>query len=66
MLDPRDEADVATTVSAYGRPPGHFDETLVRVGPGTLCGEMLRRYWWPIAVSDEVKDLPLNVKLLGE
>ncbi len=66
MLNRADEASVAPNGSAYGRAPGHFDETLVRVGPGTPCGEMLRRYWWPIAVSDEVTDLPLKVKLLGE
>lgn len=24
---------------------------LTQVGPGTPCGEMLRRYWWPGAVS---------------
>lgn len=50
----------------YGKAPGDFDEALVRVGPGTPGGEMLRRYWWPIAVSAEVKDLPINVRLLGE
>ncbi|MGE0829322.1 MAG: Rieske 2Fe-2S domain-containing protein [Hyphomonadaceae bacterium] len=55
-----------TQGSAYGMKPGAYDEALVRVGPGTPGGEMLRRYWWPIAVSDEVKDLPLKVRLLGE
>lgn len=24
-----------------------INERLTRVGPGTLAGEMLRRYWWP-------------------
>ncbi|MGE0830407.1 MAG: Rieske 2Fe-2S domain-containing protein [Hyphomonadaceae bacterium] len=58
--------DHASPGSGYGRPPGTFDEALVRVGPGTPGGEMLRRYWWPIAASDEVKDLPRKVRLLGE
>ena len=31
------------------------NERLTRIGPGTPCGEMLRRYWWPIAFADEVK-----------
>jgi len=29
-------------------------ETLTRVGPGTPMGELLRRYWFPIAASSEV------------
>ena len=30
------------------------NETLTRVGRGTPAGEMLRRYWMPIAVSAEL------------
>ncbi|HEY4134794.1 MAG TPA: Rieske 2Fe-2S domain-containing protein [Alphaproteobacteria bacterium] len=40
---------------------------LTRVGPGTPCGEMLRRYWWPISFTEELargKSLP--VRVLGE
>lgn len=37
------------------------------VGPGTPGGEMLRRYWWPVAFSDKVNGpRPTMVKLLGE
>lgn len=43
------------------------NERLTRVGPGTPGGEMLRRYWWPIAFSDELKGKrPKKVRLLGE
>ena len=28
------------------------NERLTRVGPGTPMGELLRRYWWPIATHD--------------
>src|ERR1051325_7203154 len=44
------------------------NELLTRVGPGTPCGEMLRRYWWPIGFSEEVKTngAPIKVRLLGE
>ena len=28
---------------------GETDERLTRVGPGTPTGELLRRYWMPIA-----------------
>jgi 5,5'-dehydrodivanillate O-demethylase oxygenase subunit len=44
------------------------NEFLTRVGPGTPAGEMLRRYWWPVAFSDEVKPKgpPVKVTLLAE
>ena len=42
-----------------------WDE-VVRVGPGTPGGNYLRCFWWPVALSEEVKDIPLPVKLLGE
>ena len=43
------------------------NERWTRVGPGTPGGEMLRRYWWPIAFSDDVKGpRPKKIRLLGE
>lgn len=51
---------------AYGRDPGHWDTELVEVGPGTPSGELLRRYWHPIATSDEATTVPREVRLLGE
>jgi 5,5'-dehydrodivanillate O-demethylase len=43
------------------------NERWTRVGPGTPGGEMLRRYWWPIAFCDEIKGKkPRKVTLLGE
>ena len=42
------------------------NERLTRVGPGTPCGEMLRRYWWPIWFTELVTDKPVPVRLLGE
>ena len=44
------------------------NEMLTRVGPGTPAGEMLRRYWWPVGFSEEVKSkgTPVKVRLLGE
>jgi phenylpropionate dioxygenase-like ring-hydroxylating dioxygenase large terminal subunit len=52
--------------SAYGRARPHFNKRLIEVGPGTACGELMRRYWHPVAASDEVRDLPRKVKILGE
>jgi hypothetical protein len=42
------------------------DADLSHVGPDTPCGEYLRRFWQPICFSDELKDLPHRVKILGE
>ena len=42
------------------------DAELSHVGPDTPCGEYFRRYWQPICFSDELKDLPHRIKILGE
>jgi phenylpropionate dioxygenase-like ring-hydroxylating dioxygenase large terminal subunit len=42
------------------------DAELTHVGPGTPCGEYMRRFWQPICFSDELNDLPRRVKILGE
>jgi 5,5'-dehydrodivanillate O-demethylase len=44
------------------------NELLTRVGRGTPAGEMLRRYWWPVAFSQEIetKGRPAKIKLLAE
>jgi phenylpropionate dioxygenase-like ring-hydroxylating dioxygenase large terminal subunit len=51
---------------AYGRPPQHPDPELTQVGPGTPCGELMRRYWQPVAVSAQVTHRPEYVRILGE
>ena len=30
------------------------NELLTRIGPGTPCGDMMRRYWHPIAAVSEL------------
>lgn len=50
----------------YLKPVPEDDFLLTNVGPGTPCGEYLRRYWHPFLLSSEVKDLPVATKLLGE
>ena len=42
------------------------DAELTHVGPGTPGGEYLRRFWQPVCFSDELRDLPYRVKILGE
>ena len=43
---------------AYGRSPGTWDPRLVEVGAGTPSGELLRRYWHPVARSSEATAIP--------
>jgi len=45
---------------------GDSDEILVRTARGTACGEYLRRYWQPLALTSEVEDVPRLVRVLGE
>jgi len=43
------------------------NEELTRVGPGSPMGELLRRYWYPIAFVQDFDDrLAKSVRLLGE
>ena len=44
------------------------NELLTQVGPGTPCGELLRRYWQPIGVASELTaERPLKrVQVMGE
>jgi nitrite reductase/ring-hydroxylating ferredoxin subunit len=51
---------------AYGRSTPHADFELTQVGPHTPCGELMRRYWQPVAVSSAVTDRPQYVRILGE
>ena len=44
------------------------NELMTRVGPGTPCGKLLRRYWQPVALVDEMAGpRPVKaVRLMGE
>jgi nitrite reductase/ring-hydroxylating ferredoxin subunit len=50
----------------YHRDVPPVDEELTHVGPGTPGGEWLRRFWHPVFVSDELKNLPKAIRILGE
>ena len=65
---------MATQVSFLNDPYGGYlhnrvppeDEELTHVGPGTPAGEWFRRFWQPVAVSNELGDLPKAIRILGE
>lgn len=52
--------------TAYGRPAPTHDPELTEVGPGTPGGEVLRRYWQPVARSAEATSRPRSIRALGE
>ncbi len=44
-----------------------MNDRLTQVGPGTPMGDLLRRYWFPIAASKELEESPTkSIRLLGE
>ena len=51
--------------SAYGLTIPEIDPELTRVGPGTPCGEMMRRYWQPVCLGADLTDLPKRIRILG-
>ena len=44
----------------------NIDEGLARTNSKTSCGEYLRRYWHPVALTSEVSTRPLQIRILGE
>src|SRR5207244_11515352 len=45
------------------------NELITRAGPGTMMGDVLRRYWMPILLEREVAEPdgePVKVQVLGE
>lgn len=51
---------------AYRHRAGSFREELTRVGRGTPMGELLRRYWHPVALATDACETPKMVRALGE
>jgi len=45
---------------------GQSLKDLTEVGPGTLSGELLRRYWHPVHIASDVGELPKLTRILGE
>ena len=50
----------------YHRELPKEDAELTHIGPGTPCGEYLRRFWQPVCYSDDLQDLPVALKILSE
>ena len=52
--------------TGYGRTPGTYRAELTEVRPGTPMGELMRRYWHPVALSSDAGSTPRKVRALGE
>lgn len=60
---PENKAEIGTAAqSAYQK----LLDDLPRTARGTRGGEMLRRYWHPVCLSVNLKDIPLAVRMLSE
>jgi len=43
------------------------DDELQKIGPGTPCGDYLRRFWMPITMTSQLpEDRPLRLRRMGE
>jgi nitrite reductase/ring-hydroxylating ferredoxin subunit len=52
--------------TAYNMKPASHKSELTEVGRGKPMGELLRRFWHPIGLSADAKDMPHKVRALGE
>ena len=50
----------------YNEPIPQENVDLTHVERGSRSGELLRRYWQPIAMSSQVRELPLRARIFGE
>ena len=42
------------------------DAELTRVGPGTPCGDYMRRFWHPVAMASRLGDVPLALRRIDQ
>ena len=45
--------------------PGH-DPELTHTDPGTPMGELMRKQWQPICMSEQLTDVPYALRIMGE
>lgn len=50
----------------YMRSAPVIDTQITHAGPGTPLGELMRRFWQPICLSEQLRDVPLAVRILNE
>jgi nitrite reductase/ring-hydroxylating ferredoxin subunit len=50
----------------YQRTERPIEDLTARVGPGTPCGDYMRRFWHPFLLSSQLGSRPLVVRVLSE
>ncbi len=50
----------------YSQKEPRVDTFLTSVGPGSPCGEYMRRFWHPVMKTEDLSDLPKLLRHLGE
>ena len=50
----------------YQRDIPRPDPLLMETGPGTPMGEYLRRFWQPVCLTEQLTDVPLAIRIMGE
>lgn len=63
---PAREATGTNDGCGYYQLAGRHDARLTEVGRGTPMGELMRRYWHPVGLSSDARDLPRQIRVLGE
>jgi 5,5'-dehydrodivanillate O-demethylase oxygenase subunit len=59
--------DIPTASSGGPLLSKEVNELITRIGPGTPCGTLMRRYWHPIYPESLLRDKPVRkVRILGE
>jgi len=43
-----------------------FLRELPQTGPNSAAGNMLRQYWHPLCLSEDLRDIPHAVRMLGD
>jgi nitrite reductase/ring-hydroxylating ferredoxin subunit len=59
-------SDIHDRGTGYELRPGSSDRRLVETSFGTPMGELLRRYWHPIALSSDATATPRRIRFLSE
>ncbi|HVB81517.1 MAG TPA: Rieske 2Fe-2S domain-containing protein [Candidatus Binataceae bacterium] len=50
----------------YQRDVPEEDREITHVSPGTPVGEYFRRFWLPVCMSTQLKDVPHKIRIMGE
>ena len=50
----------------YRRETPREDAELTHTGPGTPADELMRRFWQPVCLSQQLGDLPLAIRIMAE